>query len=69
MSPDKAGDDGRLLVPLKEAAALLSMSYSRAKYLARAGDLRTVRNGARVLVSRRAMEDYIERVERGREAS
>lgn len=63
--PARRRQDERLLLPLKEAAPLLSMGYSRALYYVQTGQLRSVRNGSRYLISRREIEAFIERAEAG----
>jgi excisionase family DNA binding protein len=49
-----------LTLTIPQAAELLGISVSKAYEAARAGDLPTVKIGARVLVSRRRLEELID---------
>lgn len=61
-SDDPAGgvvDDGSLVLTISEAAALLRISRGLAYELARRNELPVMRLGRRVMVSRRALDDFL----------
>ncbi len=56
----RPGDRQSLTLTIPQAAGLLGISVSKAYEAARAGELPTLRVGARVLVSRRRLEELID---------
>lgn len=64
--PTDIGRNDTLLVPVVEAARLLSIDRSTVYEMLARGDLPSIKIGRRRLVSRQALIDYITRSENGR---
>jgi excisionase family DNA binding protein len=57
--PDAIGDDRKLVLTISEAAILLRISRGHAYELARRNELPVIRLGRRIVVPRRALDDYL----------
>ncbi|GEM_PF-1131410 len=53
----------RLAYRVKEAAEVLAISRSRFYELVAAGEIRALKDGARTLIRRSELEDYLDRLE------